>query len=77
MKRKIYWNMCLVALAAIVLSSLMAILVSYNREEKQMKQEVVTEANYVKTALEFYGDTYLKELSLVTKGIPSKPDHID
>ena len=69
MKRKIYWNMCLVALAAIVLSSLMAILVSYNREEKQMKQEVVTEANYVKTALEFYGDTYLKELSLVTKGI--------
>ncbi|MFR4439485.1 MAG: hypothetical protein ACLT46_06490 [Hungatella sp.] len=61
MKRKIYWNMCLVALAAIVLSSLMAILVSYNREEKQMKQEVVTEANYVKTALEFYGDTYLKD----------------
>lgn len=69
MKKKIYWNMCLVALAAILLSSLMAILVSYNRENKQMRKEVVTEANYVKTALEFYGDTYLEELSQVTKGM--------
>lgn len=63
MKKKIYWNMCLIVLVAILLSSVMSTVVYYNRLEDQMKQEVITEARYLQSGMELLGDQYLTALS--------------
>lgn len=63
MKRKIYWNMCLIAFVAIVLSSVMATVIYYRNLERQMKEEVVTEARYIESGMELSGEEYLKVLS--------------
>lgn len=68
MKKKIYWNMCLIALVAIVLSSVMSTLVYYNRQEAQMKREVITEARYLEAGLELSGEEYLTVLSGKIRG---------
>lgn len=64
MKRKIYWNMCLIALVTILLSASLTTLIYYNDLEKQMKKEVVTEARYIETAMELSGMEYLELLSV-------------
>ncbi len=68
MKKKIYRNMCLIALVAILLSSVMSTVVYYNRLEMQMKQEVVTEARYIQSGMELSGKEYLTTLSGKIRG---------
>ena len=38
MKRKIYWNMCLMALLAVILSAVMATLVYYRNMADEMRR---------------------------------------
>lgn len=68
MKKKIYWNMCLIVLVAILLSSVMSTVVYYNRLEAQMKQEVIIEARYLQSGMELLGDQYLTALSGKVRG---------
>lgn len=68
MKKKIYRNMCLIALVAILLSSVMSTVVYYNRLEMQMKQEVITEARYIQSGMELSGKEYLTALSGKVRG---------
>lgn len=68
MKKKIYWNMFLIAFVAIALSSVMSTLVYYNRQEAQMKREVITEARYLEAGLELSGEEYLTTLSKKIRG---------
>lgn len=63
MKKKIYWNMCLVTLVAILLSCVMTTVVYYNKLEVQMKREVTTEARYIEAGMELAGESYLNQLS--------------
>ena len=63
MKKKIYWNMCLIALVAIVLSSVLSTVVYYNRLEMQMKREVITEAKYLQSGMELSGNDYLTAIA--------------
>lgn len=62
MKKKIFRNMCLIALVAILLSSVMSTVVYYNRLEAQMKREVITAARYLQSGLELSGIEYLTRL---------------
>lgn len=68
MKKKIYWNMCLITLVAIVLASVMSTAVYYNRLEDQMKRDVIMEARYIETGIELGGTKYLDTLSSKTRG---------
>lgn len=63
MRRKIYWNMCLIALVAILLSSLLSTVIYYNQLELQMKGEVATEAKYIQNGMELSGEKYLSILA--------------
>lgn len=69
MKKKIFWHMCLVTLAAILLSSLMSTIVYYNRLETQMKRDVIMEARYIEAGIELAGTEYLDTLSQKTRGL--------
>lgn len=68
MKRTIYWNMCLIALVATLLSAFMITVVYYNKQEAQMKREVVTEARYLEAGMELSGREYLDQLSNKIRG---------
>ena len=48
MKKRIYRNMCLVTLVAILFSAILTSFLYYQNLEKQMRQELVTEAKYLK-----------------------------
>ena len=63
MKRKIYWNMCLMALLAVILSAVMATLVYYRNMADEMRREIVTEARYLEAGIELSGPAYLENLS--------------
>ena len=63
MKRKIYWNMCLMALVAIFLSACMTTAVYYRNLEEQMRRDVVTEAHYLEAGLELAGTSYLDHVA--------------
>ena len=68
MKRKIYWNMCLIALLAVLLSSVLTTVVYYNNLEQQMRRDVVTEAHYLEAGLDMVGNSYLDRLSGNVRG---------
>lgn len=63
MKKKIYWNMCLLVMVAVALSSVITALVFYNKLETQMRYEVMTEAGYLEAGMEAKGAEYLSLLS--------------
>ncbi len=63
MKRKIYWNMCLVALFSMVLGTLLTTWLLCRDMQKQMRQAVVTEVRYLESAVEVSGETYLAHLA--------------
>ena len=63
MKRKIYWNMCLVALFSMVLGTLLTTWLLCNDMQKQMRQAVITEVRYLESALEVSGKDYLAHLA--------------
>lgn len=61
-KRKIYWNLCLVALLAMAVSALITALLLCQDLQTQMRQSVVTEVRYLESAMEVSGAEYLDHL---------------
>lgn len=61
-KRKIYWNLCLVALLAMALSALITALLLCQDLQTQMRQSVMTEVRYLESAMDVSGEEYLAHL---------------
>ena len=61
-KRKIYWNLCLVALLTMVVSALITTLLLCQDLQTQMRQAVMTEVCYLESAMEVSGEDYLSHL---------------
>lgn len=64
MRRKIYWNMCLVALFSLILATLVTTGLFYRDLQTQMEKEVATEVRYIQSAMEMGGSDYLDYLSI-------------
>ncbi len=60
MRKKIFKNMCLLALVTILLSSLLVTFVYYGNTNARMKTEVREEARYIRGAVELSGEAYLE-----------------
>ncbi|MGN0157719.1 MAG: ATP-binding protein [Brotaphodocola sp.] len=63
MKRKIFWNMCRVALFAMVLATMLTTGLMCLELQHDMKQKVVTEVRYLSSAIEVSGEAFLEHLS--------------
>ncbi len=63
MKRKIYWNMCLVALFSMILATLLTTWMLSRDLQAQMRQAVATEVRYIESAMEVSGQPYLDHLA--------------
>lgn len=63
MKRKIFWNICLVALFSMVLATLLTTWMLSGDLQAQMKQAVMTEVRYIESAMEVSGQPYLDHLA--------------
>ena len=63
MKKRIYRNMCLTAWIAILFSALLTSLLYYRNLEKQMRQELVTEAKYLEAGMDLSGESYLENIT--------------
>ncbi|MDO5408424.1 MAG: ATP-binding protein [Eubacteriales bacterium] len=63
MKRKIYWNMCMVALFSMVLATLFSTWLLCRDMQTQMKQAVITEVRYLESAMETGGKDFLDHLA--------------
>ena len=61
-KRKIYWNLCLVALLAMAVSALITALLLCQDLQTQMRHSVMTEVRYLESAMEVSGEDYLAPL---------------
>lgn len=61
-KRKIYWNLCLVALLTMVASALITALLLCQDLQAQMRQSVMTEVRYLESAMDVSGEDYLSHL---------------
>ena len=59
MRKKIFKNMCLLALVTILLSSLLVTIVYYANSDARMKSEVREETRFVRGAVELSGQNYL------------------
>ena len=59
MRKKIFKNMCLLALVTILLSSLLVTVVYYANSDARMKSEVREETRFVRGAVELSGQDYL------------------
>ena len=59
MRKKIFKNMCLLALVTILLSSLLVTIVYYANSDARMKSEVREETRFVRGAVELSGQEYL------------------
>ncbi len=60
MRKKIFKNMCLLALVTILLSSLLVTVVYYVSSDSRMKTEVREEARFLRGAVELSGEEYLE-----------------
>ncbi len=63
MQKKIFKNMCLLTLVAVVLSALLTALVYYASFDSRMKSEVRQETQLVQSAVELSGETYLESVT--------------
>lgn len=63
MKKRIYRNMCLVTLVAILFSAILTSFLYYQNLEKQMRQELVTEAKYLEAGMDLSGENYLTNIT--------------
>lgn len=63
MKRKIYWNMCLVALFSMVVATLVTTWLFCRDLQEQMQLAVRTEVRYLESAVEVSGKEYLAHLA--------------
>ena len=61
-KRKIYRNLCLVALLTMVVSALITALLLCQDLQTQMRQSVMTEVRYLESAMDVSGEDYLSHL---------------
>ena len=73
MRKKIFNNMCLLALVTILLSSLLITFVYYGNSDARMKAEVREEARYIRGAVELSGNDYLETV----KNTPNRITLID
>lgn len=73
MRKKIFNNMCLLALVTILLSSLLITFVYYGNSDARMKAEVREEARYIRGAVELSGKDYLETV----KNTPNRITLID
>lgn len=60
MKRRIFFSMSIIALLSAVICSVLACVVIYSGYEDEMKRLVVSEAKAIGSAVELYGEDYLK-----------------
>ena len=65
MKKRIYRNMCLVTLVAILFSAILTSFLYYQNLEKQMRQELVTEAKYLEAGMDLSGEYYLTNITKI------------
>lgn len=63
MKRKIYLNMCLVALFSMVLGTLFTTWILCRDMQSQMRLAVATEVRYLESAMDAAGEDYLAQLA--------------
>lgn len=63
MKRRIYKNMCMVALLSIILSTLITTWMFSQDLQTQMRTSVNTEVRYIEAAMEASGEAFLTKLS--------------
>lgn len=63
MKQKIFWNMCRVALFAMVLATLLTTGFLCLELQKEMRYTVMTEVRYLESAIEVSGQEFLQHLS--------------
>lgn len=63
MKRKIYWNMCLVALFSMIVGTLVTTWLLCQDLQQQMQRSVMTEVRYLEAAIEVGGQDYLDKLA--------------
>lgn len=63
MKRKIFWDMCRIALFAMVLATLLTTGLMCLELHQDMKQTVMTEVRYLESAIEVGGEEYLNHLA--------------
>ena len=63
MKRKIYWNICLVAQFSMVAATLLTTGLLCRDMQKQMRDTVITEVRYLESAMEVSGEDYLAHLA--------------
>ena len=73
MRKKIFKNMCLLALVTILLSSLLVTFAYYGTSDSRMKAEVREEARFIKGAVELSGEEYLETI----QGTPNRVTLID
>ena len=69
MKKKILFSMCLVSLAAVLLTALFTSLVLYNRTYDELKDSIKTEAEYISVSM---GDDPIPYLQTAAKVTPSR-----
>lgn len=62
MKRKIYWNICLMALLSMVLGTMVATALLCVDLQSQMRYSVRTEVRYLESAMEVSSEEFLKHL---------------
>ena len=70
MRKKIFKNMCLLALVTILLSSLLVTIVYYANSDARMKSEVREETRFVRGAVELSGQDYLATVENTANRIP-------
>ncbi len=63
MKKRIYRNMCLVVLLAVVLATAVTTFVYYENLKGRIGRELTSEARYLETGLALSGEDYLEELA--------------
>ncbi len=73
MRKKIFKNMCLLAVVTILLSSLLVTFAYYGTSNSQMKAEVREEARFIQGAVELSGQGYLDTV----EGTPNRITLID
>ena len=62
MRKKIFWNSALIALAVLLLCSTLFLRTFYRQHQQQVLEELSTEANYITHAVELWGEAYFDTL---------------
>lgn len=63
MKKRIRLGMCLIAIISVIITSLFTVLAVFGDSRQTMKEQLVVETDYVKTAYENMGVAYLDQLN--------------